>query len=175
MKAYTELASTLSEISGTTANPVMPALADILLKHAQCKQRVEANMKTMTSVWEEAFDTFVVEISHAIDVKLEAAVRTIHQEIDNVRSMLGTSSSRSLKRQRTEHRSISSAEDGVETNDTGREYKRRRLGFDVAPAQKSVQSDIQDILMQMKVKIDEQAECLKMLTRENKEVGLYRA
>ncbi|KAF8228186.1 hypothetical protein L208DRAFT_1404222 [Tricholoma matsutake] len=57
LKAYTELASTLSKVSASAANLVMPALADILLKHAQCKQRADDNFKSIAKVWEEVFDT----------------------------------------------------------------------------------------------------------------------
>jgi hypothetical protein len=201
LKAYTELASALSKVSGTAANPVMPALSDILLKHAQCKQRVDDNFKSMAKVWAEAYETFVVEISYAIDVKLEATLRTIRQEAENVHGALGaTGSSRSLKRQRSEHfRSTSSAEDGSENiagkeneanfftrNDgTTREQKRQR--FDVIGhslpendrvtqteigSQRGVRSEIQDILSQMKLKIDEQAQSLQKLAKENNEVEL---
>jgi hypothetical protein len=204
LKAYTELASTLSKVSARAADPVMPVLADILLKHAQYKQRADDNVKSMAKVWEEAFDTFVVEIGHAIDVKLEATMRTIRQEVENVHGVLGaTSSSRGLKRQRSEHfRSTSSAEDGAEKNagteneanlytridGVTREQKRQR--FDVVGlssqesgqkgrvtqtkigSQSSMQSEIQDILGQMKMKIDEQAQSLQRLAQENNEVGI---
>jgi hypothetical protein len=205
LKAYTELASTLSKVSAAAANPVMPALADIILKHAQCKQRAEDSFQSMGKVWAEAFDTFVTEISHAMDARLEASIRTIRQEADHLLDGLrATCSSRSLKRRRSENFcSTSSAEDGttnnkgVETeasfmarNDgTTRGQKRRRYldvtGF-ASPeqgqksqvqqtdikSQNGVQLDIQDILSQMKSKIDEQAQSLQRLAKENNEVGI---
>jgi hypothetical protein len=182
----------------------MPALADIILKHAQCKQRAEDNFKSMGKVWAEAFDTFIIEISHAMDAKLEAAIRTVRQEADNLHDILrATCSSRGLKRRRSENfRSTSSADDGT-ANNTGmeteasflarndgatREQKRRRY-LDVAglaspesgqksqvkrtdiKSQSGVQLEIQDILSQMKSKIDEQAQSLQRLGKENNEVG----
>ena len=177
----------------------MPTLADVLIKHAQHQQRADDNVKSMGKVWAEAFDTFVVEISHAIDVKLEATLRTIHQEVDNVQGVLGAD--RSSRNLRSENfRLISSAADRTK-NDTGkekeasivtrsdgaaREQKRRRLdvtdlsslelrqkgrvGQTENRLQGGVPSEIQDILSQMKLTIDEQAQSLQRLARENNEV-----
>ena len=171
----------------------MPALADILLKHAQCKQRVDDNFKSMAEVWAEAFETFIVEVSNALDERLEATMRTIRQEAEGMH--VGPGSSRSLKRQRSENfRSTASAEDGSVNNEvkknevtrnsgTMRERKRRRFDVVGLSSSESVlatqtkigsqrESETQDILSQMKLKIDEQAQSLQKLAKENNEVKL---
>lgn len=117
----------------------MPALADILLKHAQCKQRADDNFKSIAKVWEEVFDTFVVEISHEIDVRLEEAMRKNREEADDARGALGYNSlSRGLKRQRSEHFGSWTENNGGKENEASffarkdeamQEEKRRR--FDV--------------------------------------------
>ena len=176
----------------------MPALADVLLKHAQCKQRVDDNFKSMAKVWAEAFETFLAEISNTLDERLEVTMRTIRQETEN--ALDATGSSRNLKRQRSENfRSTPSAEEGSENNgvkeneasfftrdnDTMRERKRRRfdaVGLSSSESvlvtqtkhgpQRGVQSEIQDILSQMKMKIDEQAQSIQKLAKENNKVEL---
>jgi hypothetical protein len=179
----------------------MPALADILLKHAQYKQRAKDNAKGMAQLWAEAFDTFIVEISHAIDVKIEATMKSFCNEAKDNHGALGAAdSSRGLKRQRSEEhlRSTSSGEHGTaktartESEDlfagigqATREQKRRRFDPPLESWQKSrviqtevglqssAQSEIQDILSQMKLKIDEQAQSLQKLAKENNKVGAW--
>ncbi|KAF8077968.1 hypothetical protein FPV67DRAFT_1662744 [Lyophyllum atratum] len=197
LRAYTELSSTLAKVSSTAAAAVMPALAEVLLRQAQGKQRAEDNLKAISGVWSEVFDIFVTEISHAVDAKLNEALKRICEEAELThRSVQLYTSTPTLKRQRTEteHAASRSMDDSRDrTSDlhekdadtdarrgSKREQKRRRF-FSVSPtpesarqnaAQSTVKSEssIQDILSQMKTKIDEQAQSLQKLTKENNEV-----
>jgi len=197
LKAYTELSTTLSKVSATAASPVMPTLAEILLKHAECKQRVDDNFKSIAGVWAEIFDIFAVEISDVMDAKLGDTLKTIRQEAESVYGNMATASAtKNLKRQRNESMTPS-GDGGMEGNAekvgsladdgcTTRGQKRRR--FDTASrsfsperqknwftqtgmqSQSGDPSEIQMILSQMKSKIDEQAGSLQRLTRENDEL-----
>lgn len=198
LKAYTELSSTLAKVSTTAAAAVMPTLADILLRHAQGKQRAEDNLKAISGVWIEAFDTFVTEISHVVDAKVEDALKTIRGEVELIHkpAQLHTSTPM-LKRQygevlSSEHMATYSADDSRDPdlydkdNDADAKWyskrgqKRRRISS-TSPTPESTkqsavqstvksESNIQEILNQMKTKIDEQAQSLQKLTKENNEL-----
>ncbi|GLB34976.1 hypothetical protein LshimejAT787_0205410 [Lyophyllum shimeji] len=197
LKAYTELSSTLAKVSTTASAAVMPALADVLLRHAQGKQRAEDNLKAISAVWVELFETFVAEISHVMDAKLDDALRKIREEAERThRSAPLHISTPMLKRQRSdvfsEHTTNRTSNDSRDPflyeKDTDmdpkpyskREQKRRRLSS-ISPARESttqsgaqtsmtLELNIQEILSQMKIKMDEQAQSLQKLTKENNEL-----
>lgn len=179
----------------------MPNLADIILKNAERKQRVDDNFKSIAGLWEQAFEIFVKEISHVLNDQLEKVVNEIRQAGDSACSSLVANVARTSERHRPEiSRSSSSVDDCRERSGSRRgppgkakeprltrkersaqpEYKRRRYAapgpspaetrlMDPQPVTE-VQQSMQEILSQMKLKIDEQAQSLQKLTKENHEV-----
>ncbi|RDB21061.1 hypothetical protein Hypma_011584 [Hypsizygus marmoreus] len=199
LKAYTELSSTLSKVSNTAAAAVMPNLAEVLLRHAQGKQRADENLQNMSRVWEEVFDAFVTEVSCVLDTKLQDTVKKIRAEGEQVYRSIASNLARTSKRQRSsllpsspetgDHRDRSHDQAGDPFDERKepserrlvREQKRRRFeepSLSPTPEFKhrvpqstiELQSGIQDILNQMKSKIDEQAQSLQKLTKENNEL-----
>ncbi|KAG5643484.1 hypothetical protein DXG03_000872 [Asterophora parasitica] len=206
LKAYTELSSVLSKVSSTAAAAVMPTLADILLRHAQGKQRAEKNLNAIAGVWNQAVDLFVSEVSHAIDTKLGSAVKKIREEaelvhasivLQNSTPKLGLTNTNDtfsselaatnrFRDDNRAHRDESRAHltpDGQATEaDADRDSKRRRRfsspshGTREVNAPQSATLDgklgasMQEILSQMKTKIDEQAQSLQNLMKENNEL-----
>ncbi|KAJ7219251.1 hypothetical protein GGX14DRAFT_560351 [Mycena pura] len=80
LQTYTDISSALSKISPSAASSVAPALADIMLKHEQCKHRVDEGFTALGGVWEQVFDVFVTEVVRVIDSRLQGAISTIEKE-----------------------------------------------------------------------------------------------
>lgn len=184
LKAFTELSSTLSKVSTNAAAVVMPNLADVLLQHAEGKQRLEDNWKAMSGVWDHIFETFVREVSHAMDNKLKETLQKIREEgelmhknftVANVTQGMKRPRSASRGQMDSTDRSNTSSETQVERA-VARERKRRCFDevFPSSPinptSSPDPQPDIQEILCQMKSKIDEQTQALQKLSKENNEV-----
>lgn len=201
VQIYTELSSTLSKISTNGTTSIMPNLADIILKNAERKQRVDDTFKSIAGLWEQAFEIFVKEISHVLNDQLEKAVKEIRRAGDSACSSLVANAAGTLERHRPENsRSSSSVDDYGERSSSRRgplgkekeprlarkeytaqpEYKRRRYTApSPSPAETrslgpqpetEAQQSMQEILSQMKSKLDEQAQSLQKLTKENHEV-----
>lgn len=201
LQIYSELSSTLSRISTNGATSVMPNLADIMLKNAERKQKVDENFKSIAGLWEQAFEIFVKEISHVLNNQLDHAVNEIRQTGDSACSSLVAGAAATLERQRAEISGSSSSDgyrrerSGSRRGRSGKERERRssRKEHSAQPEQKrrryaarspsptetrpaesqpltEAELSLQEILSQMKSKIDQQAQSLQQLTKENHEV-----
>jgi hypothetical protein len=201
LQLFSEFSSTLSKFSATGTASVMPNLADILLRNAERKQRVDDHFKSITELWEQAFEIFMTEISHVMNAQLETTLTQIRQVGDSVCSPIETDSAGTLKRQRPQDsRSPDSVEDHggrngsqedflekekerSSRNDRGTQPEHKRRRYDASSpsltetrqkvpqySTEEFQPSTQEILSQMKLKIDEQAQSLQKLTKENHEV-----
>ncbi|KAF5381007.1 hypothetical protein D9615_003934 [Tricholomella constricta] len=198
LKAYTELSSTLAKVSSTAAAAVMPTLADILLRHAQGKQRAEDNLNALSGVWNQAFELFATEISHVVDAELEGALKKIREQAGLMhKSVLLRTSTPMPTLQRTDvfsselsatncfkddsrtHLTHAKENDTERKRDSKREQKRRRFSS-VSPTPEAkvpqsavkLEAGVQEILNQMKTKIDTQAQSLQELAKENNELPM---
>lgn len=196
LQTYTEISSALSKISTSAAASVAPTLADIMLKHEQCKHRVEESYKALGGVWEQVFDVFVTEVVHVIDAGLQNAITTLKKESEHTIKEIAENAAGSLKHStagesmvsydRKRARTRGPTEKENEESRTGRgasrdrDHKRRRFAsrssspdsHDRRNARHGGDSSIEDILTQMKIKIDQQALSLQLLTKENSEVWM---
>lgn len=84
LQTYTEISSTLSRYSASAAASVAPTLADVILKQAQSKQRIEENSTAIGTIWTEAFDIFVTEVIRLINARVDATLKTIREEGNQV-------------------------------------------------------------------------------------------
>ncbi|KAG6818135.1 hypothetical protein H0H87_000040 [Tephrocybe sp. NHM501043] len=189
LKVYTDLSSLLSKISPKAAAAVTSPLADILLQYAQGKQRAEDNLKALSVVWAKAFDMLTGDISRAVDVTLAEAVKKIVDTAELAKKSVILHPS-TLQEQHAEAssgcygdhiRSTTSEPRHLKETDLSskRDQKRRRISdispppeIKLTPAQPvvKVEQNIHEILSQMKAKIDEQAQSLHKLTKENNAV-----
>ncbi|KAJ6630780.1 hypothetical protein B0H10DRAFT_853349 [Mycena sp. CBHHK59/15] len=193
LQTYTEISSALSKISASVATSVAPTLAEIMLKHEQCKHRVEENFRTLGGVWEQVFDVFVTEVVHVIDAGLQDAMITLKKEGEHVAKEIVANAAGSLKpsiigdsvaphdRKRGRARGLAEKENEETRSGRGasrdREHKRRRFASHSSSPDshdyrrlQGADSSIEDILTQMKMKIDQQAQSLQLLTKENSEL-----
>ncbi|KAJ7449787.1 hypothetical protein FB451DRAFT_1286545 [Mycena latifolia] len=191
LQTYTEISSALSKISASAATSVAPTLADIMLKHEQCKHRAEESFRTLGGVWEQVFDVFVTEVAHVIDAKLQDAMTTLKREGEHAVKEIVTSAAASrtasdsvFPYDRKRARTRGPTEKENEESRTGRpasqdrDHKRRRFAsrssspdsHDRRSGRHNADSSIEDILTQMKHKIDQQARSLQQLTKENSEL-----
>ncbi|KAG6832399.1 hypothetical protein H0H92_002667 [Tricholoma furcatifolium] len=196
LKAYTELSSTLSQISPQGPTAVAPTLADILLRNVQSKQRTENNLKAITEIWNKVFTALMTDISRSVDFKLEEAVQKIGGAAEHAAAGLQflTSTpkkkhgSRELDTQESttakvprDHRSDFSFEPREMKEDDSDSSRQKRRCFSNISRSSSprgslghsrikMEQSMQEILNQMKNKIDEQAQTLQKLTKENNEV-----
>lgn len=194
LQTYTEISSSLSRINATAASAVAPTMADILLKHAQYKQRIDDDCRALGNVWEQVIESFMTEIIHIVEAKIEDALLPLRNgAVQAARHIIGVSNG-DLKRTLGENALASLAEEfetadkenkdrrSEHERDPSRDHKRRRVGASnpSTPAQQGVRSrtessgdqnsNIGDILSQMKLKIDQQAQSLQTLAKENNEV-----
>ncbi|KAF7322958.1 C3H1-type domain-containing protein [Mycena chlorophos] len=137
LQTYTEISSALSKVSKNAANSVAPALADIMIRHEQCKHRVDENFKALGGLWDEVFDVFCGEVAKR---RLERAANS-----DGWEEISG--------------------EDDEPPPGRSSGTKRRRLNGD-SPCGSPQMDDI----LALKMKINEQAYSLQMLTKENSEL-----
>ncbi|KAJ7109354.1 hypothetical protein C8R44DRAFT_802299 [Mycena epipterygia] len=186
LQTYTEISSALSKISASAATSVAPTLADIMLKHEQCKYRVEESFKALGGVWEQVFDVFVTEVVHVIDARLQDAMTTLKKEGEHAAKEIIANTAGSLKHSaasdsvvlydKKRARTRGPAEKENEETRSGRgasrdrDHKRRRFASrssspDSQDWRTGRQNDpsIEDILEKMKMKIDH-------LTKENSEL-----
>ncbi|KAJ6502570.1 hypothetical protein C8R45DRAFT_977025 [Mycena sanguinolenta] len=197
LQTYTEISSALSKISASAATSVAPTLADIMLKHEQSKHRVEENFKALGGVWEQVFDVFVTEIAHVIDSGLQNAITVLKKETNTAIKEIAEYAAVSLKnytgesavpydRKRARPRGPAEKENEEARSGRGasrdRDHKRRRFAsrssspdaHDRRSSKHGGDASIEDILTQMKMKIDQQAASLHSLQKENNEVWNYR-
>ncbi|KAJ7452447.1 hypothetical protein B0H11DRAFT_292344 [Mycena galericulata] len=193
LQTYTEISSALSKISSASAASVAPTLADIMLKHEQCKHRVEESFRALGGVWEQVFDVFVTEVVHVIDARLQNAITAIKNEGEHAVKDVMANTAGSLKHSpasdsvlpldRKRARTRGPAEKENEDSRSGgevsrdRDHKRRRFASRSSSpdshdrrSTRHGESGIEDILMKMKMKIDQQAESLQILAKENNEL-----
>ncbi|KAJ7343506.1 hypothetical protein DFH08DRAFT_229085 [Mycena albidolilacea] len=192
LQTYTEISSALSKISASAATSVAPTLADIMLKHEHSKHRVEESYKALGGVWEQVFDVFVTEVAHVIDSGLQDAITTLKKESKYAIKEIADSAAGSLKssgeivpfdRKRARTRGPAEKENEESRSGRGtsrdRDHKRRRFASrssspDAHDRRSSRHggdsSSIEDILTQMKMKIDQQAHSLQALAKENSEL-----
>ncbi|KAJ6596870.1 hypothetical protein DFH09DRAFT_1132962 [Mycena vulgaris] len=192
LQTYTDISSALSKISPSAAHSVAPTLADIMLKHEQCKHRAEESFRALGGVWEQVFDVFVTEVAQVIDARLQDAMTTLKAEGEYAAKEIIASAAGPLKHSaasdsvvshdRKRARTRGPAEKENEESRSGRgasrdrDHKRRRFASrssspdDRRSGRHNVDSSIEDILTQMKHKIDQQARSLQMLTKENSDL-----
>ncbi|KAJ7046760.1 hypothetical protein C8F04DRAFT_208914 [Mycena alexandri] len=191
LQTYTEISTALSKISASAANSVAPTLADIMLKHEQCKHRVEESYKALGGVWEQVFDVFVTEVVHAIDGGLQDAITTLRKEGEHAVKEIADNAAGALRhsmtgepydRKRARIRGPAEKENEESRSGRGasrdRDHKRRRFAsrspspdsHDRRNARQGGDSSIEDILTQMKMKIDQQAHSLQILSKENSDL-----
>ncbi|KAJ7172498.1 hypothetical protein C8R46DRAFT_1086170 [Mycena filopes] len=192
LATYTEISTALSKISASAGNSVATTLADIMLKHEQCKHRVEESYKALGGVWEQVFDVFVTEVVQVIDAGLQDAMTTLRKEgehavkeiADNAAAALRHGTTQGDPHDRKRARTRGPAEKENEESRSGRgasrdrDHKRRRFAsrspspdsHDRRNSRHGGDSSIEDILTQMKMKIDQQAHSLQILTKENSDV-----
>ena len=192
IKALTELSSNISKISKVTAAAVFPTVAEVLLKQAQGKQRLEDDLKSTAGVWDEIVDLLVAELCDTIDSKLEQSLKKMCEQGERLQKPAVANASPISKRRRggddledeNENRPPLTNRDPKQTTSLP-EQKRRRFDEVCPPSCSDSKASIskpsvgtplgvQDILTQMKLKIDEQAQALQTLTQENNEVCVYR-
>ncbi|KAJ7285856.1 hypothetical protein C8J57DRAFT_1286012 [Mycena rebaudengoi] len=174
LQTYTEISSALSKISASAAT-------------------VEENFKALGGVWEQVFDVFVTEITHVIDAGLQDAIATIKKEGEHAVKEIVANAAGSLKlsmnddpfgshdKKRSRTRGVAEKEN--EETRSGRaasrdrDHKRRRLASHSSSPDsrdrrrpQSGDSSIDDILTRMKMKLDQQAQSLQMLSKENSEL-----
>jgi hypothetical protein len=94
---YKQISATLGSISASAATTIAPQLSHSLVVQADCKKVIEEKEKHMQKLWTDAVEAFVRDVTHEIDVDLQAALLSIKQEAGQV-----CSTGRSRKRQRDE-------------------------------------------------------------------------
>ncbi|KAF5391439.1 hypothetical protein D9757_001911 [Collybiopsis confluens] len=194
LQTFNEISTTLSKISASSAGVVAGPIADIILAHTKSKERLDVNFRQLGAAWENVFGTLMAEFSLNLENKLQAALTSVKNEADNVLHQ--------LKRRReslSPERKWQDGGAGKENDRNGtfassssyastRDNKRRKIASQSCspapseirqtrdrPVRRSavVKISLDDILSQMKTKIDQQSTSLSMLSKENEEASSF--
>lgn len=202
LQTFNEISSTLAKISASSAASVAGPIADILLAHAQSKERLDENFRLLGAAWEKVFNSLMVEFSTGLENRLQAALALVKNEAEIVMNGIRVESN-SLKRRsdrasmspepdrhRRRSRDHRTNEEHIGSYGRGRSSTRDRKRRKLAPSSRSCSPDsgldskgevrssrnsivkvsLDDILNQMKMKIDQQTNSLQQLSKENEEV-----
>lgn len=171
VQTYKKISTTLESISALAATTITPQLSRSLVVQADCKKAVEEKEKTMQKIWTDAVEAFVRDVTHEIDVGLQAALISIRQEAGQVGYLIG----RNYKRQRDEE-GVEHSEEKIKKRDSKapseamiREDKRRRV-HSGPPELQDDEGGSRDEISDMKLKIEQQAQMLAILAQDNNEV-----
>ncbi|KAJ3936863.1 MAG: hypothetical protein NXY57DRAFT_83323 [Lentinula lateritia] len=202
LQTFNEISSTLAKISASSAASVAGPIADILLAHAQSKERLDENFRLLGAAWEKVFNSLMVEFSTGLENRLQAALALVKNEAEIVMNGIRVESN-SLKRRsdrasmspepdrhRRRSRDHRTNEEHIGSYGRGRSSTRDRKRRKLAPSSRSCSPDsgldskgevrssrnsivkvsLDDILNQMKMKIDQQTNSLQQLSKENEEL-----
>ncbi|KAF8959067.1 hypothetical protein BDZ97DRAFT_1761717 [Flammula alnicola] len=188
IETYNKIFATLKSISACEENTIAPQLARALLTKEDCTRLIHKNNEASDRIWLDAVKAFVGEVTRAVDTHLQVALLSIKNEVEHVGfPSAGISKKREpeddrviKETQEREKYQMSSARVGMETSPDiddafGRENKRRRLSApDPSPSRPLVgingtESVQVALIKEMKVKIEQQAQVLATLTKENNE------
>ncbi|KAJ4469454.1 hypothetical protein C8J55DRAFT_523995 [Lentinula edodes] len=200
LQTFNEISSTLAKISASSAASVAGPIADILLAHAQSKERLDENFRLLGAAWEKVFNSLMVDFSMGLENRLQTALASVKNEAEIVMNGIRVESN-SLKRrsdrasmspepdrQRRRSRDHRTNEEHSRPYGRGRSSTRDRKRRKLAPSSRSCSPDsgldpkgethssrnsivsLDDILNQMKMKIDQQTNSLQQLSKENEEL-----
>lgn len=196
LKTYTELSSTLAQISPSAAKAVAPTLANIIGNRAKCKERVDNDFKTLGYIWEDIFDVFIQGVVGVIDSQLQAALAMLKKEGEYAARKVASRSD-SLKRKAAasgslpttgrddsvkKRASASSHDRGYEDQDNQSRKRRRMMSSsfeshkdknDTELRNGEADTDAMVMLQDMKMEMDFQAQKLERLTQENHHVCFH--
>ena len=163
----TDLSSTLAQVSAAATSSVAPALINAVRNHSLLKDKVDDDYQVLANLWEDLFDMFVKELWAVMDKAVQDGVTTLGRESDRLAGKLCEMERETRKRR----------DEDIDSVDRG--HKRRRLDVDDAALfEKDHTSLVQGgrdaaTLGQLKSKLEEQAQRLEKLTRENTDVSRF--
>ncbi len=166
LQTYTEISATLSKVSNSAAAAVAPNLAEILLNHAHIKNNLDQDLDAIGKIWQEIFSAVTKEVGSVINASLQEAIGTLDAKVE-------TAVNAAVSRIPGLPRYIGGMQNNVSNvskrpreNDEDSVFdKRRKLD-----TKKRALTSNEDILQEMKLKLDQQMASIYTLTRENNEV-----
>ncbi|KAK7467101.1 hypothetical protein VKT23_004161 [Stygiomarasmius scandens] len=185
LHTYNDISATLSRISESAASAVAPPLAEIILTHAQSKERLEEGFRTLGESWDKVFDIFVTDVTQTINNRLEVALESMRDEAKYLAEESTNEAKTTLKRKSNDHHSdedVGKLKGHMYSDELGRsKHGHSSSSSRDAKRRKTSSSDdhrddirdlssLDEILLQMKLKIDQQNNSLQMLAKENEEL-----
>lgn len=82
MQTFNEISATLAKISSSSTQAVAGPVADVILAHAQSKERLEQNFRLLGAAWEKIFNGLMAEFSLCLDNRLQAALSSVKNEAE---------------------------------------------------------------------------------------------
>ncbi|KAK7054918.1 hypothetical protein VNI00_003381 [Paramarasmius palmivorus] len=195
LQSINQMSATLSKISADAATAVAMPLADTIINHVRSKERVESDFEALEGAWQNMFDAFIAEVTTVIDRGVESALIRIREQVRTMATSYDTESAQSLKRKAIKITSEDDEErrskDGrqrsfaLESESGTMRYRRgrsrsrdvKRRKMDTAPASparrdedvipRAVRASFDDILHEIKGRLDQQSSTLHSLQEEN--------
>jgi hypothetical protein len=157
LETYNNLSSTLAKVSPESVSLFAPTVTSILQSHSKQLERMQADYRRLSSIWEDIFGTFVQRLKRTMDANLDNAIQRLHEETDaqierikaaasavtlNANNGETTSSDQAYSRdaakrkfeeerrweERTHHRNDSAHAEYQFAHERGSEPKRTRIG-----------------------------------------------
>ncbi|KAF9069656.1 hypothetical protein BDP27DRAFT_1325147 [Rhodocollybia butyracea] len=196
LQTFNEISATLTKISPASAASVSGPIAEIMLHHAQSKERLDESYSLLGAAWEKVFDGLIAEFSSNLENRLQVALSCLQNEAETAMDGIRVRSSQLKPRMSMSPERVSDGkrprgdvdytpgtakqeQHGYGSGD--RDPKRRKVadsrspdpqqgGSGVGITNSVVKISLDDILNQMKIKIDQQSASLQTLTQENAEL-----
>jgi hypothetical protein len=189
-ETYTGLSAELAKISPSAATAVTQTLSNIVVNHAEAKERVERDFRALEHLWQDVFDVLMAEIIKVIGAGVDNALEALKLAGQDVVDAVYAAAPQPLKRKARDgapYGKDSEHAGGTEpalTPEEGEchESKRRRLAgtsprWPVAAADEfrplaPAESGVNTFLRELKDQFEMQARSLDTLAQENSHVGV---
>ncbi|KAE9400793.1 hypothetical protein BT96DRAFT_975141 [Gymnopus androsaceus JB14] len=188
LQTFNEITASLAKIPSATAAVAGP-IADLILTHAQSKERLDENFRLLGAAWEKVFNSLLADFSLSLENRLQTALSSVKNEAENAmgqlkRRRVSMSPEQEARSKADSHHEAKENEHSSSgyAHSSARDSKRRKVAGQSRsaspdPRQKDethrpsvVKISLDDILNQMKMKIDQQSSCLQSLSKENEEL-----
>lgn len=184
---YTAIGETLNRISDHMGETVNPQISQSSLVREDCMKTIKENNETVRKIWGEAVQAFVADVTREVDGHVQIVMQKMRNEAESMSNgiMLATRkrnlvNPNSVAGPHHEEESKTMISGGylLQASGDGMYRKRRKVDLQSPhPPHESSEKDENmavslDLIREMKIKIEQQAQALAVLAKENEEVGV---
>ncbi len=178
---YTAIGETLNKISDHMGETVNPQISQSAVAREDCIKKIKENNENIRKIWGEAVQSFVADVTREVDGHVQIVMQKMRNEAESMSNgiILATkkhnqinlnSVAGPLQKEESET-TISGEYPSQESRDGIYRTKRRRVRAQSQLSPPENMAISLDVIREMKTKIEQQAQALAVLAKENEEVG----